>query len=146
MAPAARIWEAVMAVADRKDHGSGRASGRKDKIVHARFSAAEFVAIEQAAVAADMTVSGFMRSLALEGAGVYPFFTDDDRAVLAILHRDLRAIGTNLNQMARTANRGQIPSPDRFRETSGELRTLIAAVMLELRSHCERGRRRRVGG
>jgi hypothetical protein len=125
MAPAARIWEAVMAVADRNDHVSGRASGRKEKIVHARFSAAEFVAIEQAAVAADMTASGFMRSLTLEGAGVKPF------------------LGVNLNRIGRAASRRQDNRPEEEREVIDDVHRVLAALLIELGLFAERGARMR---
>jgi hypothetical protein len=49
------------------------ASKRKDRVAHVRFSPAEFNALEAAASAAGMTVSAFVRSLSMEGAGVRPF-------------------------------------------------------------------------
>ena len=46
-----------------------RGTSRKDKVVRMRLSAEEHAAIEMAAAAADMTMSAFLRSLMLEGAG-----------------------------------------------------------------------------
>lgn len=86
---------------------------RKEKVAHIRFSPAEFAAIEEAADHADTTISGFVRSLSLEGAGVRPCLTEADRAVFALLLEDMRAIGGNLNQMARALNGGRsIPAPE----------------------------------
>ena len=86
------------------------ASKRKEKVAHIRFSPAEFDALEAAASTADMTVSGFVRSLSMEGAGVRPFLGEGDRAVLGVLADGMRAIGGNLNQIARAINTGRVPA------------------------------------
>ena len=86
------------------------ASKRKDRVAHIRFSPAEFAALEAAASAADMTVSAFVRSLSMEGAGVLPFLGEGDRAVLGLLADGMRAIGGNLNQIARAVNTGRVPT------------------------------------
>ena len=83
-------------------------AARKDKVVHVRFSSDELCAVEQAADDAGMTLSAFLRSLSLDGAGVRPLFSDEDRAVLALLCREIRAIGVNLNQLARAVNAGGV--------------------------------------
>ena len=86
------------------------ASKRKEKVAHIRFSPAEFDALEAAASTADMTVSGFVRSLSMEGAGVRPFLGEGDRAVLGVLADGMRAIGGNLNQIVRAINTGKVPA------------------------------------
>ena len=86
------------------------ASKRKDRGAHVRFSPAEFEALEVAASAAGMTVSAFVRSLSMEGAGVRPFLAEGDRAVLGLLADGMRAIGGNLNQIARAINTGTVPT------------------------------------
>lgn len=86
------------------------ASKRKEKVAHIRFSPAEFEALEAAASEAGMTVSAFVRSLSMEGAGVRPFFGDGDRAMLGLLADGMRAIGGNLNQIARAINTGMVPT------------------------------------
>ncbi|MCO5066804.1 MAG: MobC family plasmid mobilization relaxosome protein [Rhizobiaceae bacterium] len=78
-------------------------------MAHIRFSPAEFEALEAAAGAADMTVSAFVRSLSIEGAGVRPFLGEEDRMVLSLLADGMRAIGGNLNQIARAINTGIVP-------------------------------------
>ncbi len=83
-------------------------SKRKDRVAHIRFSPAEFEALEVAASAAGMTVSAFVRSLSMEGAGVRPFLGEADRAVLGLLADGMRAIGGNLNQIARAINTGRM--------------------------------------
>ena len=84
------------------------AAKRKDRVAHIRFSPAEYDALEVAASAAGMTVSAFVRSLAMEGAGVRPFLGEGDRLVLDLLADGMRAIGGNLNQIARAINTGTV--------------------------------------
>jgi len=88
------------------------ASKRKDRVAHIRFSPAEFDALEAAAARAGMTVSAFVRSLAMEGAGVRPFLGEGDRAVFGLLAEGMRAIGGNLNQIARAINIGRVPTDE----------------------------------
>ncbi|WP_245451002.1 plasmid mobilization protein [Borborobacter arsenicus] len=79
-------------------------------MVHIRFSPAEYDALETAASAAGMTVSAFVRSLSMEGAGVRPFLGEGDRLMLGLLADGMRAIGGNLNQIARAINTGTVPT------------------------------------
>ncbi len=95
------------------------ASNRRDRVAHIRFSPAELDALEAAAAAAGMTVSAFVRSLAMEGAGVRPFLAEGDRAVLMLLAEGMRTIGGNLNQIARAINTGRVPAEE---ELSGSIR------------------------
>lgn len=90
-------------------HSISKAPKRKEKVAHIRFSPAEFDALEAAASAAGMTVSAFVRSLSMEGAGVRPFLGEGDRLVLGLLADGVRAIGGNLNQIARAINTGRVP-------------------------------------
>jgi hypothetical protein len=111
------------------------ASQRKDRVAHIRFSSAEFEALEVAAADAGMTVSAFVRSLAIEGAGVRPFLAEEDRAVLALLAGGMRAIGGNLNQIARAINTGSVPAEE---ELSGRIKdahvvaTTVASEFAEM--------------
>ena len=54
-----------------------------------------------------MSVSAFVRSLSLEGAGVQPFLSPSDQAILELLGRDMHAVGNALNQLARALNAGR---------------------------------------
>jgi hypothetical protein len=118
----------------------GRAEERKDKVVHARFSTSEMAAIERAAERAGLSLSAFVRSLTLEGAGVRPFFTEDDHAILMLLLTDLRRAGVNLNHFARSANSGG-PGRSEERAAIDDVQRVVAALLLELRSFAERGSR-----
>lgn len=124
-----------------------RAASRKDKVVRMRLSADELAAIENAASAADMTMSAFLRSLLLEGAGVQPLLAEDDRTVMDFLADEMRAVGTNLNQMTRALNSGGSIRPADLEANIGEVQIVVAAVLSELRTLAKRaGNRRRVEG
>lgn len=122
-----------------------RAASRKDKVVRMRLSADELVAIENAASAADMTMSAFLRSLLLEGAGVRPLLAEDDRTVMGFLADEMRAVGTNLNQMARALNSGGAVRPADLDANIAEVQVVVAAVLSELRTLAKRGGHRRRG-
>ena len=92
------------------DDAGFQLSKRTDRVAHIRFSPSEFETLEAAASAANMTVSAFVRSLSMEGAGVRPFLGEGDRAVLGLLAEGMRAIGGNLNQIARAINTGGVPA------------------------------------
>jgi Bacterial mobilisation protein (MobC) len=113
--------------------------------VHARITADEYAALEEAAKAADMTVSGFFRSLTLEGAGVRPILTQDDRLIMAMLLEDMRAIGVNLNQVARALNSGRGVHPSELDINLANVQRVQAAVMTELRALSKRAGHQRRG-
>lgn len=92
-----------------------------------------------------MTVSGFLRSLSLEGAGVRPFFSDADRAVLFLLLSDIKAVGVNLNQLARARNRGETGQLLEEKRTIDDVQRVVAVVLFELQASAERGARRHAG-
>jgi hypothetical protein len=119
------------------------ASERKTRVVHARFSASEIALIEKAAMEAELTVSAFMRSLTLEGAGVKPFFTEADRAILGLLLSDVRALGVNLNRIGRAANRRQDNRSEEERRVIDDVHRVFAALLIELSFFVERGARMR---
>ncbi|WP_245453600.1 plasmid mobilization relaxosome protein MobC [Aminobacter sp. MSH1] len=104
-------------------------------MAHIRFSPAEFDALEAAAGVAGMTVSAFVRSLSMEGAGVRPFLGEGDFAVLGLLADGMRAIGGNLNQIARAINTGKVPAEG---EVAGSIKdahcvaTTIATELAEM--------------
>ena len=122
-----------------------RSEERRNHVVHVRFSSPEIIDIERAAEEAGLTLSAFMRSLTLEGAGIRPFFSDDDRFVLGLLLADMRAIGVNLNQIARIANRSGRLDARVMSSQLTEIQKVIAALLLELRTYASHGGQRRRG-
>ena len=105
---------------------------RKDKVAHIRFSPAEFDALEAAASAAGMTVSAFVRSLSMEGAGVRPLLGERDRAVLNLLADGMRAVGGNLNQIARAINTGRVPTEGDVAGSIKDAHGVATALAVEL--------------
>jgi len=98
-----------------------------------RLSDAEYLAVQEAAETAGMTASAFFRSLTLEGAGVRPIFNDDDRTILSILHEDMRKIGVNLNQVARSLNAGRVVDPEEIKIALRNVERITDATRQELR-------------
>nr|WP_250812001.1 plasmid mobilization relaxosome protein MobC [Neorhizobium tomejilense] len=125
--------------------GGDWAAARKDRVVHVRLASSDYEAIERSSIAADMTLSAFLRSLALEGAGVRPFFNDEDRVILSVLVSDMRASGAILGRLARAANSGRSSMPIELGETLAQVQQLMAAIAMEMRRYAERGRRLRRG-
>ncbi|PWE53679.1 plasmid mobilization relaxosome protein MobC [Metarhizobium album] len=119
--------------------------GRKDRVLHVRFSVSECQRIDVAAAGAGLTVSGFLRALCLEGAGVRPFLTDDDRAIFAALASDMHAVGVNLNRLARAANSAGRIAPGNLDPALADVQKLVAAIAIELRELGRRGAQRHRG-
>jgi hypothetical protein len=104
-------------------------------VAHIRFSPSEFEALEAAASIANMTVSAFVRSLSMEGAGVRPFLGKEDHAVLSLLADGMRAIGGNLNQIARAINTGRMPAEEEVTgsiKDAGIVATTVATELAEM--------------
>ncbi|EPE97090.1 mobilization protein [Rhizobium grahamii CCGE 502] len=99
--------------------------------MHTRFASTEWIAAQRAARHAGMTLSAFIRSLALDGADVLPFLTEEDRAVFEPLHHDLRTIGVNLNDLVRLSKQHNV-SPD-IAIVLSDLQLLLVGLKLELR-------------
>ncbi|GLS28409.1 hypothetical protein SAMN04488498_11525 [Mesorhizobium albiziae] len=122
------------------------ASNRKDRVAHVRFSHAEFDALETAARAANMSVSRFVRSLAMEGAGVRPFLGDGDQAVLDLLADGVRAVGANLVQLSRAINSGRLPAPCDLAGTIKDAHAVAMTVAAEISDMTQRAAARRGKG
>lgn len=105
----------------------------KPQTIHSRVSADEFDAIDAAAKACDMTMSAFFKAVFLQGAGVKPVFSDEDRALLSLMLEDMRMIGVNLNQVARALNSGKSVSDSETRMIVGDVQKMQVAVLSELR-------------
>jgi hypothetical protein len=112
--------------------------GRKEKVAHIRFSMEELAAVEAAAQRCGLTVSAFIRSLSLEGAGTRPFFTDADKAILGLLAEHMREIGNNLNQLARAINSGRSVTGSDVALSVSDVRAIAGAVSAELKSMARR--------
>tara|TARA_R110000868_G_scaffold50429_4_gene161140 strand:- start:846 stop:1196 length:351 start_codon:yes stop_codon:yes gene_type:complete len=112
-------------------------------VVRVRVSGSELQQIEAAAEAADLTISSFIRSLSLEGAGVRPFLSYEDRMVFAALAKEFRAVGVNLNQIARAINAKREVHPDEVLMALANVLTMMGVVGFEVRELAKRGPSRR---
>lgn len=142
------LSQAPVGADGRMDDGKFKAllePARKDRTLHVRVTGDEHASIEKAAEDADMTVSSFFRSLLLEGAGVRPMLTGDDRLVMAALLEDMRMIGINLNQVARALNSGRGVHPSELDINLENVQRVQAAVMSELRALTRRAGYQRRG-
>jgi hypothetical protein len=116
---------------------------RKDRVVHVRFSALERAALDAAAEAAGLTISAFIRSLSLEGAGVEPFLTDEDRKVFLFLSSEMRSLYIDLNQISlKAAASGQVEAK-KIHSVMIDVQRLVAALIIELQAFGGRSARRR---
>ncbi|EGP54317.1 mob protein (plasmid) [Agrobacterium tumefaciens F2] len=61
-------------------------------------------------------------------------FNDKDRAILFLLHEDMRKIGVNLNQVARSLNAGRVVDPEEVKIALRNVKIVADEVSLELRS------------
>lgn len=126
---------------DTKDTKAG-----KGQTLSVRVSGEEHVAIQAASEKAEMTVSAFFRSLLLEGAGVRPILTPDDRLIMVALLEEMRAIGVNLNQVARALNSGGTVGAGDLDDRLKDVQRVQAAVVSELRQMSRRAGQARRGG
>ncbi|TJW71815.1 MAG: plasmid mobilization relaxosome protein MobC [Mesorhizobium sp.] len=115
-----------------------RWAARREKVAHIRFAEDEISAVETAAERAGLSVSAFIRSLSLEGAGVRPFMNREDRAVLEILIQDMRAVGGNLNQIARTLNGSRSVAGSDLKGAIDDARAIATTVAAELAAMTKR--------
>jgi len=123
-----------------------RARIRREQVAHLRLSDEELAALKAAASRADMSVSAFIRSLALEGAGKAPFLSPYDEALFQLLRQDLRSIGNCLDQLTRTLNiRGFVASVELAAAIS-DARAVATTVGAELSLMTKSASARRRGG
>lgn len=115
-----------------------RRAARREKVAHIRFAEDEISAVETAAERAGLSVSAFFRSLSLEGAGVRPFMNREDRAILEMLIQDMRAVGGNLNQIARALNGSRSVAGSDLKGAIDDARAIATTVAAELAAMTKR--------
>lgn len=92
-----------------------------------------------------MTVSAFVRSLSMEGAGVRPFLGEQDHAVLRLLADGMRAVGGNLNQIARAINTGRLAANGDVTGSIKDAHSIAITLASELAEMTRRSAARRRG-
>ncbi|SDR63413.1 mobilisation protein (MobC) [Rhizobiales bacterium GAS113] len=89
----------------------------------------------------DVTVSDYIRRLVRASVGLGPTLDGEDRALMIAVRGELRAIGVNLNQIARAMNTGLVPSNKHLAQRIGELDGGLLVLGDVLRSICVRAAR-----
>lgn len=100
----------------------------RTKVVRLRLTPEEEAGVKAFAAGRNVTVSEAMRRLAREAGGLGPTVEREDRMAIQQLSVQLRAIGVNLNQMARALNAAQIPAADSMRSLLSELIESVGEV------------------
>lgn len=97
------------------DHPKPATRRRRSENTRVRLHPEEDAALKQLAQVLDQTPSRVIRSLIRRAVTGGPDFFADGVLELRTTHRHLAAIGRNLNQLARAANRGDVISGDDVR-------------------------------
>lgn len=79
----------------------------RSRMVHVRLREDEWAGFQQLAENLDQAPSRILRRLIREALTGGPDYFDDGLLELRRMHRELAAIGRNLNQLARAANQGE---------------------------------------
>src|SRR5262245_26666431 len=129
----------------RSNGSRSRTVVRRVRVAHIRLSEDEFAAIEAAATEASMSISAFVRSLSLEGAGAQPFLNQADRAIIQLLGQDMRAMGNNLNQLTRALNAGRSVDGSHLAGAIDDARAVATTLAAELTTMTKRAAAARRG-
>ena len=97
----------------------------RSRMLHVRLREAEYAGLQQLAVARGQPPSRLLRRLLREALTGGPDYFKDELVDLRGLVRELTAIGRNLNQLARAANRGGVVE-------GAEVRRVVNAGMVQL--------------
>ena len=94
--------------------------------IHFRITPAEAAIIEQKASAAGLSPTMYAKKQALEGKVKASVITKD---IGQLILPELAKIGSNINQIARKLNLGDLVLPSEFKEVQAEFETLWAYVL-----------------
>ncbi len=111
----------------------GTETRQRSRLVAVRCTDAELATITTAAARAGMTVGAFMRHQAIGTPGPRALRRPQvDRAELARVLAALGRFGSNVNQLARAANSGDIPARDELTEAATATLDMRAMLMRAL--------------
>ena len=140
------VWQAKPNAQERHaDMTEPKAKSRKKALMRTvRMSEEEFELFSGFCVAQGLTTSEALRRLARSAALLGPTLTGEARAEIVALTRQMRAIGTNLNQAVHRMNAGHmVPEDEMTRYLDGVHGTIIELDRL-YRSLCARAHKRAV--
>jgi hypothetical protein len=120
------------------DASRSKRAAKREKVAHVRFAEHEIATIKVAAEQAGLSVSAFVRSLSLEGAGVRPFMNREDRAILEMLIQDMRAIGGNLDRISRALNNRRPVAGSELAGAIDDARAIATTIAAELAAMTKR--------
>ena len=103
-------------------------SPARSRVRHIRLRLEEDTALQQLARTLHQTPSRVLRRLLREAVTGGPDFFDEGVIDLRMLHRQVAAIGRNLNQLVRAANRGEVLAGEDVRRVLNATRVQLAAV------------------
>lgn len=97
----------------------------RNRVVRLRLSETEWLLLSAVCIEKRSTMSAVLRRAARAAGGLGPSFEGTTRRAIVEQSRQLRAIGVNLNQIARVLNAGKVPPDVQIRKV---INPLIAAV------------------
>lgn len=114
----------------------------KSRVVHVRLSEVEHSRLLAFCSQARRTPSEVLRRLAREAGDYGPTFEGETRAAIIAYAKQLRAIGININQVARALNAGRAPSFQSLQDGLGALTQALIQQEQDYLSLCGAVRRR----
>ena len=97
----------------------------RNRVVRLRLSETEWLLLSAVCIEKRSTMSAILRRAARAAGGLGPSFEGTTRRAIVEQSRQLRAIGVNLNQIARVLNAGKVPPDAQIQKV---INPLIAAV------------------
>jgi hypothetical protein len=118
----------------RKAKRSGSETRKRHPRVYSRVSDAERAQIEMDAAGLGLSISAYLRWLAIERPQTRAVRRPlADVVLLAQLKGQCGRIGGNIHQLLRMANRGEIPWVDELAEAAKEVRDFLTAANAALK-------------
>ncbi|BDV36348.1 plasmid mobilization protein [Methylocystis iwaonis] len=114
----------------------------KTALLQVRLTAEEHDAFKGFCAQVNLSPSEVMRRFVRQAVFMGPTFEGDARAEIVALTRQLRALGTNLNQAVRHMNAGHVIGSDDVAEWLATARGLIMELTALYRSLCARSQER----
>jgi hypothetical protein len=114
----------------------------KTHVIHARLSQEENLRFRMFCDENGLTASETLRRMAREAGGFGPTFDGETRNAVLDYAKQLRAIGVNINQIARILNSGRTPDYATLQAGIGRLTQELIAQDEDYVSLCARARKR----
>jgi hypothetical protein len=115
---------------ETKRQTSGSQTRQRVGLLGVRLTVAERAKVDAAAAARGMTAASYARALLMEAPlpEARPALTGDEAGLLGRLLGQLGKVGSNLNQLTRLGNQGQIVAPSALEGCLEDVRGLIGSL------------------